>query len=105
MAVVSAFEHFCPVDTVLLFTVFTVLCALINKIFIHSRMRSLLNTLTRPWCFGNGLLVKAKIIMSFRAYHHSPVHNLVQRNTKLEGKYSLESTDPRESEIRAHLRP
>ena len=25
--------------------------------------------------------------------------------TKLEGKYSLESTDPRESEIRAHLRP
>ena len=23
----------------------------------------------------------------------------------LEGKYSLESTDPRESEIRAHLRP
>ena len=24
--------------------------------------------------------------------------------TKLEGKYSLESTDPRESEIRAHLR-
>ena len=23
---------------------------------------------------------------------------------KLEGKYSLESTDPRESEIRAHLR-
>jgi len=25
--------------------------------------------------------------------------------TELEGKYSLESTDPRESEIRAHLRP
>jgi len=25
--------------------------------------------------------------------------------SKLEGKYSLESTDPRESEIRAHLRP
>ena len=24
---------------------------------------------------------------------------------ELEGKYSLESTDPRESEIRAHLRP
>jgi len=24
---------------------------------------------------------------------------------KLEGKYSLESKDPRESEIRAHLRP
>jgi len=24
---------------------------------------------------------------------------------KLEGKYSLESTDPRESEIRTHLRP
>jgi len=24
---------------------------------------------------------------------------------KLEGKYSLENTDPRESEIRAHLRP
>jgi len=27
------------------------------------------------------------------------------RRQKLEGKYSLESTDPRESEIRAHLRP
>jgi len=27
------------------------------------------------------------------------------QETKLEGKYSLESTDPRESEIRAHLRP
>ena len=26
-------------------------------------------------------------------------------NGKLEEKYSLESTDPRESEIRAHLRP
>ena len=25
--------------------------------------------------------------------------------SKLEGKYSLESTDPRESKIRAHLRP
>ena len=24
---------------------------------------------------------------------------------KLEGKYALKSTDPRESEIRAHLRP
>jgi len=24
-------------------------------------------------------------------------------NNKLEGKYSLESTDPRESEIRAHI--
>jgi len=29
--------------------------------------------------------------------------NISQR--KLEGKYSLESTDPRKSEIRAHLRP
>ena len=28
-----------------------------------------------------------------------------QFDQKLEGKYSLESTDPRESEIRAHLRP
>jgi len=28
-----------------------------------------------------------------------------QTKKKLEGKYSLESTDPRESEIRAHLRP
>jgi len=26
-------------------------------------------------------------------------------HTQLEGKYSLESTDPRESEIRAYLRP
>jgi len=31
--------------------------------------------------------------------YHLPEH------VKLEGKYSLESTDPRESEIRAHLRP
>ena len=29
----------------------------------------------------------------------------VPMQKKLEGKYSLESTDPRESEIRAHLRP
>ena len=27
------------------------------------------------------------------------------RSLELEGKYSLESTDPRENEIRAHLRP
>jgi len=27
------------------------------------------------------------------------------KQLQLEGKYSLESTDPRESEIRAHLRP
>ena len=34
-------------------------------------------------------------------------NNNVQTNfqCKLEGKYSLESTDPRKSEIRAHLRP
>jgi len=30
---------------------------------------------------------------------------LTETHEKLEGKYSLESTDPRESEIRAHLRP
>ena len=30
---------------------------------------------------------------------------VTERQTQLEGKYSLESTDPRESEIRAHLRP
>ena len=29
----------------------------------------------------------------------------VREQYELEGKYSLESTDPRESEIRAHLRP
>jgi len=28
-----------------------------------------------------------------------------ETKNQLEGKYSLESTDPRESEIRAHLRP
>ena len=32
-------------------------------------------------------------------------HLTDKRRKKLEGKYSLESTDPRESEIRAHLRP
>ena len=34
-------------------------------------------------------------------------HELCEHMTlcKLEGKYSLESADPRESEIRAHLRP
>jgi len=31
--------------------------------------------------------------------------DLVYQIIKLEGKYSLESTDPCESEIRAHLRP
>jgi len=30
---------------------------------------------------------------------------LITTVKKPEGKYSLESTDPRESEIRAHLRP
>ena len=29
----------------------------------------------------------------------------LRAHCELEGKYSLESTDPRESEIRAHLRP
>ena len=29
----------------------------------------------------------------------------LSEQNKLEGKYSLESTDPRESEIRAHLHP
>jgi len=29
----------------------------------------------------------------------------IHYSLQLEGKYSLESTDPRESEIRAHLRP
>ena len=36
-AVASAFETFCPVDTVLLFTVFTVL---MNEIFIRSFINS-----------------------------------------------------------------
>jgi len=30
---------------------------------------------------------------------------LAEKQLKLEGKYSLESRDPRKSEIRAHLRP
>ena len=30
---------------------------------------------------------------------------MAEHRAELEGKYSLESTDPRESEIRAHLRP
>ena len=34
-----------------------------------------------------------------------PVPDNAQRMNQLEEKYSLESTDPRESEIRAHLRP
>ena len=29
----------------------------------------------------------------------------ITEQLQLEGKYSLERTDPRESEIRAHLRP
>ena len=38
-------------------------------------------------------------------YSHRPEHTHTRTHTKLEEKYSLESTDPRESEIRAHLRP
>jgi len=44
-------------------------------------------------------------------HHNTPLTDRVQRIrgdavlTLLEGKYSLESTDPRESEICAHLRP
>jgi len=33
------------------------------------------------------------------------INGLFKTYGQLEGKYSLESTDPRESEIRAHLRP
>jgi len=36
-------------------------------------------------------------------YYFNEQHNYFI--LKLEGKYSIESTDPRESEIRAHLRP
>ena len=43
--------------------------------------------------------VSAYVCLSVRA--HIPRNHI----TTLEGKYSLESTDPRESEIRAHLRP
>jgi len=45
------FEPFCPVDTVLLFAVFTVL-VLVNKIFIHPLIYSfnLLIALLKPHC-------------------------------------------------------
>jgi len=35
--------------------------------------------------------------------HVNNINDIVCTIKKLEGKYSLESTDPRESEIRAHL--
>jgi len=38
-------------------------------------------------------------------YYYQKNSGSFRYNIKLEGKYSLESTDPRESEIRAHLRP
>ena len=41
-----------------------------------------------------GLNIKHKIKIYISSTHK-----------KLEGKYSLESTDPRKSEIRAHLHP
>jgi len=39
------------------------------------------------------------VLLSGRVMSHSATQ------AQLEGKYSLESTGPRESEIRAHLRP
>jgi len=38
-------------------------------------------------------------------YYYQKNSGSFRYNIKLEGKYSLESTDPRESEIRTHLRP
>ena len=54
---------------------------------------------------------KPKFVFGYDRY--SRVWRLLSKNAvnreflycKLEGKYSLESTDPCESEIRAHLRP
>ena len=48
--------------------------------------------LRRPWCKSEKK--RARRLAFFTKTHY-----------ELEGKYSLESTDPRESEIRAHLRP
>ena len=47
-----------------------------------------------------------RIAVSLNAPAHRRGHNnRIRCSKKLEGKYSLESTDPRESKIRAHLRP
>ena len=43
-----------------------------------------------------------RLVSSNLANYHATVQRLL---IQLKGKYSLESTDPRESEIRAHLRP
>jgi len=44
-------------------------------------------------------------ILRYKNFFSRHLVGTEQDSTKLEGKYSLESTDPRESEIRAHLRP
>jgi len=44
-----------------------------------------------------------KFNISYPSVRHSGQKNVDK--CKLEGKYSLESTDPCESEIRVHLRP
>ena len=43
-----------------------------------------------------------RLVSSNLANYHATVQRLL---IQLKGKYYLESTDPRESEIRAHLRP
>ena len=43
-----------------------------------------------------------RLVSNNLASYHATVQRLL---IQLKGKYSLESTDPRESEIRAHLRP
>ena len=45
------------------------------------------------------------IISALFSVDDNAIINKFANHFQLEGKYSLESTDPRESEIRAHLRP
>ena len=51
-----------------------------------------------------GYLVLRRLTGRWGLAATSSWHSIKKMN-QLEGKYSLESTDPRESEIRAHLRP
>ena len=46
-----------------------------------------------------------RTLRSFISVIVTSKHLAYLQQMKLERKYSLESTDPRESEIRAHLRP
>jgi len=64
----------------------------------------LVHSLAHTWQQFHWWTIIAADVTSQVPSHESFIR-LRKKQSKLEGKYSLESTDPHESEIRAHLGP